>query len=77
MNILSKTSLDYVLDNNKTVLAIWNSENCMDCTEEMWNVYKAIYSFLDEPNVGIHSQFHLVLCVCDDCGSRQGVGRQV
>ena len=51
------------------MLAIWNSENCMDCAEEMWNVYKAIYSFLDEPNVVLGLCCSLVLCVCDDCRS--------
>ena len=70
LNILSKASLDYVLENNNTVLAIWNSENCMDCAEEMWNVYKIIYSFLDEPSVSLDSLFSLVLCVCNDCRSR-------
>ena len=51
LNILTKENIDFTLENNSTVLAVWNSPNCMDCQKEMWNVYKVIYSFLDEPKV--------------------------
>lgn len=51
--------MDFVLDQNNTVLAIWNSANCMDCGNDMWDVYHTIYSFLDEPTVTVMRRVYL------------------
>ena len=51
LNILNRDNLDFVLSQNYTVLALWNSQNCISCGKTMWDVYKAVYSFLDEKTV--------------------------
>ena len=51
LNILNRDNLDFVLSQNYTVLALWNSQNCISCGKRMWDVYKAVYSFLDEKTV--------------------------
>ena len=51
LNIMSREKLQYGLDNNYTVLALWNSENCVSCSNHIWEVYRAIYSFMDEKQV--------------------------
>ena len=59
LNLLTKENMDFVLDQNNTVLAIWNSANCMDCGNDMWDVYHTIYSFLDEPTVTVMRRVYL------------------
>lgn len=51
LNRLTRENLDYVLSQNYTILALWNSQNCPSCAKTMWDVYKAIYSFLPEKTV--------------------------
>ena len=51
LNVMTREKLQYGLDNNYTVLALWNSENCVSCSNHMWEVYHAIYSFMDEKQV--------------------------
>ncbi|KAM7459183.1 hypothetical protein BLSTO_00087 [Blastocystis sp. subtype 1] len=45
---MTREKLEYGLNHNCTVLALWNSENCISCASHMWDVYRAIYSFMDE-----------------------------
>lgn len=48
---MTREKLEYGLNHNCTVLALWNSENCISCASHMWDVYRAIYSFMDENEV--------------------------
>ena len=51
LNVMTREKLEYGLNHNGTVLALWNSENCLSCSSHMWDVYRAIYSFMDENEV--------------------------
>ncbi|KAK8819997.1 hypothetical protein WA538_002096 [Blastocystis sp. DL] len=48
ISFLTKENLDYLLENGKTVLGVWNAPNCVKCGTDFWDVHYLLYAYKAE-----------------------------
>lgn len=59
LNRLSKQSLDGMLNDKKSVLAIWYTKDCSKCGDQLWDLYYSIYAFSADKNVRLFRFVHV------------------
>ncbi len=59
LNRLSKQSLDGMLNDKKSVLAIWYTKDCSKCGDQLWDLYYSIYAFGADKNVRLSRFAHV------------------
>lgn len=59
LNRLSKQSLDGMLNDKKSVLAIWYTKDCSKCGDQLWDLYYSIYAFGTDKNVRLSRFAHV------------------
>ena len=48
INNFSPELLDYALENELTVLAVWNAFDCKKCAYDMWDIYQLFHAYEGE-----------------------------
>ena len=48
ISFLTRENLNYLLEDGKTVLGVWNAPNCVKCGTDFWDVHYLLYAYRAE-----------------------------